>query len=92
MKSISMMKKLTMAAALLAAGLLVACNPGKQEQQSENWTRTPETEKLLANMKKTAAQGIMFGHHDDTVYGIGWEGDEGRCTASAGRATKAVRT
>ncbi len=19
----------------------------------------------------------MFGHHDDTVYGIGWEGDEG---------------
>jgi mannan endo-1,4-beta-mannosidase len=20
----------------------------------------------------------MFGHHDDTVYGIGWEGDEGR--------------
>ncbi len=20
----------------------------------------------------------MFGHHDDTNYGIGWEGDEGR--------------
>lgn len=24
-----------------------------------------------------STKGIMFGHHDDTVYGIGWEFDEG---------------
>lgn len=76
-----MKKHLTKAAVLLAAGLLVACNSGKKDQKNteeETWTRTTETEKLLANLKKTSAQGIMFGHHDDTVYGIGWEGEEGR--------------
>ena len=75
------MKKMTMAAVLLTAGLLAACNPGKKEQttiEKATTTRTPETETLLANLKKTPAKGIMFGHHDDTVYGIGWEGEDGR--------------
>ncbi len=40
--------------------------------------RTPETQHLLTNLKKIAHQGFMFGHHDDPIYGIGWEGDEGR--------------
>ena len=40
--------------------------------------RTQETENLLANLKKIPSKGIMLGHHDDTVYGIGWEGEEGR--------------
>ena len=76
-----MEKHLTRAAVLLATGLLVACNPGKKDQKNaaeETWTRTEETEKLLTNLKGTSAQGVMFGHHDDTVYGIGWEGEEGR--------------
>ena len=80
-KSIGMEKHLTRAAVLLATGLLVACNPGKKDQKNaaeETWTRTEETEKLLTNLKGTSAQGVMFGHHDDTVYGIGWEGEEGR--------------
>ena len=75
------MKKKTWAAVLLTAGLLTACGSGNKEQkQTEEvaMARTPETEKLLTNLKKTPAQGIMFGHHDDTVYGIGWEGEEGR--------------
>ena len=75
------MKKMTMAAVLLTAGLLTACNPGKKEQttiEKATTTRTPETETLLANLKKAPDKGIMFGHHDDTVYGIGWEGEEGR--------------
>ena len=75
------MKKKTWAAVLLTAGLLTACGSGSKEQkQTEEvaMARTPETEKLLTNLKKTPAQGIMFGHHDDTVYGIGWEGEEGR--------------
>lgn len=76
-----MEKHLTRAAVLLTTGLLVACNPGKKDQKNaaeETWTRTEETEKLLTNLKGTSAQGVMFGHHDDTVYGIGWEGEEGR--------------
>ena len=80
LKSMSIKKK-TWTAVLLTAGLLTACGSGSKEQKQTAevaMARTPETEKLLTNMKKTPAQGIMFGHHDDTVYGIGWEGEEGR--------------
>ena len=40
--------------------------------------RTQRTENLLANLKEQAQRGYMFGHHDDTVYGIGWFGDSAR--------------
>ncbi len=75
------MKKLKIAAMLLAASLLTACGSSSKKQAMNEKTlpaRTPETEKLLDNLKKNSSKGIMFGHHDDTVYGIGWEGDEGR--------------
>lgn len=63
----------------LAAGTLVACGSAQKKAAEEStFARTAETETLLTNLKKVSAQGIMFGHHDDTVYGIGWEGDEGR--------------
>ena len=39
--------------------------------------KSKETNNLLDNLKKVSLRGFMFGHHDDTVYGIGWEGDEG---------------
>lgn len=64
---------------ILAASCLMACGPSPKSQNSEDsFVRTPETETLLANLKKVSARGFMFGHHDDTNYGIGWEGDEGR--------------
>lgn len=76
------MKKLKTITVLLAAGMLAACGSASKKEQTMNEetgaTRTQETESLLANLKKTSSKGIMFGHHDDTVYGIGWEGDEGR--------------
>lgn len=74
------MRKVGILVAVLASGLLVACISSKKEQKADQTVavRTPETEKLLINLKKTPAKGFMFGHHDDTVYGIGWEGDEGR--------------
>jgi mannan endo-1,4-beta-mannosidase len=34
--------------------------------------------KLRNNIRSTVATGCMFGHQDDTVYGVGWEDDEGR--------------
>lgn len=55
---------------LLSMGLS-SCN----QKHEEN---TPETMALLSNLKEVAGKGILFGHHDDTVYGIGWEGDKDR--------------
>ncbi len=67
------LKRIT-AGILLAAGI-VSCtnNPPITEKQA-----------LLDNLKRLPEQGmILFGHHDDPLYGIsadstGWEGDEGR--------------
>ncbi len=41
-------------------------------------TLTPETQNLLKNLKVISEKGFMFGHQDDPLYGIGWEGDDGR--------------
>ena len=46
--------------------------------QKQEEGKTPETMALLSNLKEVAKKGILFGHHDDTVYGIGWEGDKDR--------------
>ncbi|MFR0828470.1 glycoside hydrolase family 26 protein [Bacteroides intestinalis] len=64
---------------LVAIGLVTvfaACSLG--DKGKVRHVRTPETVKLLANLKKVSALGFMFGHHDDTNYGIGWDGEEGR--------------
>lgn len=73
--------KLKFIAITLAVSALAACSPSKKEKVTDDGAisaRTPETENLLANLKKVSSRGFMFGHHDDTNYGIGWEGDEGR--------------
>lgn len=71
--------KLKWGALMMATTLFAACAQPQKKQMNENeWSRTPETERLLTNLKQVTKQGVMFGHHDDTVYGIGWEGDEGR--------------
>lgn len=73
--------KLKIVALALSAGVLVACGQSKNNKnidEDDYLTRTSETEKLLENLKNVSSKGFMFGHHDDTNYGIGWEGDEGR--------------
>lgn len=40
--------------------------------------RTTETENLLQNLKEISTEGFMFGHQDDPLYGVYWEGDSGR--------------
>lgn len=75
------MKQLGMMAAVLAAGMLTACSAPKKDSTNKSTTaatRTAETEALLRGLKQIPEKGFMFGHHDDTVYGIGWEGEEGR--------------
>ena len=39
----------------------------------ETGGKTPETVALLQNLKQAERKGILFGHHDDTAYGIGWK-------------------
>ncbi|MCD8044663.1 MAG: beta-mannosidase [Tannerellaceae bacterium] len=56
---------------LISAGLFACCT-GKQPD------KTKETIHLLNNLKQIPTKGFLFGHHDDPVYGIGWEGDPGR--------------
>lgn len=34
---------------------------------------TRETKALYLNLKKLSGKGVLFGHQDDTAYGIGWK-------------------
>lgn len=72
----------------LAIGSLLISACGGLGQKAQQTTevgikRTTETANLLANLKQLPQQGFLFGHHDDTCYGInadgtGWEFEEGR--------------
>ena len=57
--------------------LMVSCGPKhKADDPMAGSGRTQRTENLLANLKAMGDSAVyMFGHHDDTVYGIGWEAD-----------------
>jgi mannan endo-1,4-beta-mannosidase len=37
---------------------------------------TTETKELFYSMQRLVGSGIMFGHHDDTGYGVGWKSDD----------------
>ncbi len=68
------------AGAFLIAGL-VSCSSAKKVTDMEvkaSSLRTVETQHLLRNLQDLPAKGFMFGHQDDTAYGIGWDGDRDR--------------
>lgn len=74
------MKKLLLSSFIFLGLFVASC---QQEQKNEDplaeTGRTQRTENLLFSLKKLSAQGkFMFGHHDDTVYGVGWAGDSAR--------------
>ena len=61
-----------------AALLTAACgnNEKKADDPLADSGRTQRTENLLENLKAIGDSTVyLFGHHDDTVYGIGWEAD-----------------
>lgn len=64
---------------IMAAGLLFAACGNKHKKADDPLAdsgRTQRTENLLASLRQTAEKGnFLFGHHDDTVYGIGWVAD-----------------
>jgi len=61
-----------------AALLLTACGNNKKKSNDPlaDSGRTQQTENLLTSLKALSDSAVyMFGHHDDTVYGIGWKAD-----------------
>ena len=70
------MKKILLLAT--AALLTAACgnNEKKADDPLADSGRTQRTENLLENLKAIGDSTVyLFGHHDDTVYGIGWAAD-----------------
>ena len=62
---------------IIVTSCLTACSHPNNTQT--NMDITPEACAML-KVLKTLPQNktFMFGHHDDPVYGIGWDGDENR--------------
>ena len=40
---------------------------------------TPEAVALLERLHAQAGHGVLFGHQDALAYGVGWQGEPGRC-------------
>ena len=61
----------------IAALLIAACgNKNKAEDPLADSGRTQRTENLLSNLIAMGDSSVyLFGHHDDTVYGVGWQAD-----------------
>lgn len=55
--------------------LVMSCGQTKKESKA---VRTPETEKLYTNLFKVPEKGILFGHQDATLYGVGWKDEDNR--------------
>ena len=64
---------------IIAAALALCSCGGNQHKASDPLAdsgRTARTEQLLENLKALGDSAVyMFGQHDATVYGIGWEAD-----------------
>lgn len=59
----------------LIAAMLLACTA--MQARTPKASKTP-AQQLIERMAKLQKRGIMYGHHDDPFYGLGWEWDEGR--------------
>ena len=88
------MNKKPLTIAIVAAAIMAGCNnhKGSDNDPLADSGRTQRTENLLDNLKAQGDSGVyMFGHHDDTVYGIGWEADYTKdSTVSAKSDVKSV--
>ena len=76
--------RLALAVALVALGLGRAQAQGAAPADP---AATPETRRLLANMHRLLARGILFGHQDDLAYGLEngqrWVNQPGRSDVKA---------
>jgi mannan endo-1,4-beta-mannosidase len=80
------MSPITCASLIAAAAALFSCGDNTSTEEktaaAESFTQqlemvdpdaTYQTKSLLYNMKKLSKTGVMFGHDDNLVYGIGWK-------------------
>ena len=58
---------------IVGLSYLSYCNLWEKDNKSNEAKLMLKKLYILAEKKQ-----FMFGHHDDTVYGIGWDGDENR--------------
>lgn len=75
-------KSWTFFAGILIFVFIASCSSKSGREQTDNQGQekelTVETRNLLENLKEISSQGFMFGHQDDPLYGVIWEGDSGR--------------
>ena len=71
---------------IIAAALVIASCGGNQHKADDPLAdsgRTQRAENLLSNLKQLGDSAVyLFGHQDDTLYGIGWSADNNDSTAS----------
>lgn len=66
---------------ILTGCILYACcndHQGNKDNGMVDKLANEKTAALYANMQKNGTDGVMFGHQDDTAYGIGWKYERGR--------------
>ncbi|RDC61469.1 glycoside hydrolase family 26 protein [Adhaeribacter pallidiroseus] len=68
---------------LLAFGLYYSSVSALAQSLPINPKATTETKNLFANLQRLAGKGVLFGHHDDLAYGIGWKDQPGRSDVQA---------
>ena len=66
------MKKIALFAATVS---LLSCNRVKLNEPSDKLATT-ETRELYYSLQRLQGKGVLFGHHDDTGYGVGWSYDK----------------
>ncbi|MCE5331514.1 MAG: glycoside hydrolase family 26 protein [Bacteroidales bacterium] len=63
---------------LLIAGAAFGKNPVDKSTVPVDCKATPETRALFRNLKKIQDKQTLVGHHDATLYGHGWMGEDNR--------------
>lgn len=76
------MNKIKIFISILIVFLLISCKSKQKEdnnsRESTSGNKTEETQNLLKNLRSISRKGFMFGHQDDPLYGVTWEGDSSR--------------
>lgn len=76
------MNNLKLVISIFVALSLICC--GSAQKKADNSSKpassnkTEEARNLLNNLKYISEKGFMFGHQDDPLYGVGWNGDSAR--------------
>lgn len=73
-----MKKQISSTFGLMMAALVLSGCAGTRQPVPADQGASGETVKLFQNMRELQQEGLMFGHQDDLVYGVGWVYEEGR--------------